>query len=205
MKKICLFAFFSVFPAVLFCQTRPDALKLYNAERYGEAVSVCLSEIEENPKNTDSYVVLCWSLVKSGRCEEAAKWAAEGRKIARYDHRLIEILGEAKYYLGENTEALSLFQEYVSFVPKGSRISTVYYLTGEIYLRLGKYQHADIALSAAVLYERLNAVWWVRLGYAREQAQEYRSALDAYEQALRLDPSAGDAVRGRERVTRNIR
>jgi tetratricopeptide (TPR) repeat protein len=172
--------------------------------RYPQAIDICLREINENPRNTESYVVLCWSLVKNGQYEEAEKWATQGRTMARYDHRLIEIQGEAKYYLGQNAEALALLQEYISLVPGGSRISTVYYLMGEIYLRQGKYRHADIALTTAVRYENLNAAWWTRLGYAREMATEYLSSLDAYDQALKINPVLTDAVRGKSRVSAKL-
>ncbi|MDR2897274.1 MAG: tetratricopeptide repeat protein [Spirochaetaceae bacterium] len=196
--------YFLLLASTLFAQTRADALVLYNTGRYAQSINVCLREIAENPRNTESYVVLSWSLVKDGRYEEAEQWASQGRNIARYDHRLIEILGEAKYYLGQNAEALSLFQEYVSLVPSGSRVSTVYYLMGEIYLRQGKYRHADIALTTAVRYENLNAEWWTRLGYAREMAAEYIPSLDAYDQALKINPSLTDAVRGKNRVSARL-
>ena len=180
---------------------RPDALKLYSAGRYSEAITVCEQEIAEKPGNVESYVVLCWSLVRNRQYSEAEYWALQGRQISRYDQRLVEVLGEAKYFLGQNREALALFQEYVSLVgEKGGRLGEAYYFMGEIYIRLARYNHADIALSQAVRTQSLYDYWWTRLGYAREMAGSFALALTAYEKALELNAGQADALRGRDRV-----
>ena len=116
-------------------------------------------------------------------------------------------MGEAKFYLGKNEEALKQFQEYISIAPDrtGSRVGLAYYFMGEIYIRLTKFQHADIALSAAVRKDPLSDAWWTRLGYAREMAGNYAESLIAYEEALKLNPQKTDAIRGKERVAEHIR
>jgi cytochrome c-type biogenesis protein CcmH/NrfG len=48
-------------------------------------------------------------------------------------------------------------------------VGIAYYYMGEIYLRLGRFGHADIAFSTALQYSSGNAKWWARLGYAREK------------------------------------
>ncbi len=185
-------------------QNKPDALELYRANKFTEAVEVCLAEIASEPGNTESHVVLCWSLVQAKRYEEADTWAEKGRILSRYDPRLIEIQAEAKYYRGLNDQSLKLFQEYISYAPNGSRIAPTYYFMGEIYLRLAKFRHADMAFSAAVQLEGLNSQWWVRLAYAREMAKEYRYSLEAYNKALELNNTLQDAVRGRDRVVKQL-
>lgn len=187
-------------PCFAFSQTKPDALKSYREGRYSEAVDICLAEIAGDAANIESHVVLSWALVEAKRYEEASNWATKGRELSKYDPRLTEILAEAHFYLGNNQRSLRLFQEYISYAPNGSRIALVYYYMGEIYLRLAKYRHADMAFSASLQLEKMNARWWNRLGYAREMAKEYRHSLEAYRTAVTLDPSLQDAVRGRERV-----
>lgn len=128
------------------------------------------------------------------------------KKISQYDHRVIEVLAEAKYYQGKNNDALALFQEYLSLVPlNADRAGTAFYLMGEIFIRQAKFEHADIALTQAVKIEPLRSAWWVRLAYAREMTRGYAKALLAYEQALSLSPFLEDAVNGRERVKKLIR
>lgn len=194
---ICSIPFYS--------QMKQDALVLYNNGKYAEAVSVCEQELAENPSRIESYVVMCWSLVRNKQYSEAEQRATDGLKISPYDLRLIEILGEARYYLGKNNGAMEQFQRYVSSAPEsGSRVGTAYYYMGEIYIRQARYQHADIALTAAVKKEPLLDSWWVRLGYAREMAKNYYEAANAYDEALRLNPASVEADRGRTRVSSKI-
>jgi tetratricopeptide (TPR) repeat protein len=207
--------FFLVPQGRVFAQTRADALVEYRNGNYETAVAICKGELAANPGNLESHVVLCWSLINLGRYEEAAGYARNGRALSRYDPRIVEILAEIAYYQGRNQEALEYFQEYVNLAPEGGRIDMVYYFVGEIYIRLGRFRHADIALSTAVHYVPGNAVWWTRLAYAREnaagsrpagrlaQAQyalELQEALRAYEQALVLNAQYADARRGLDRV-----
>lgn len=203
----------SIFIAVLmfFCsipfysQMKQDALVLYNNGKYAESVAVCEQELAENPNRIESYVVMCWSLVRNKQYSEAEQRATDGLKISPYDLRLIEILGEARYYLGKNNGAMEQFQRYVSSAPEsGSRVGTAYYYMGEIYIRQARYQHADISLTAAVKKEPLLDSWWVRLGYAREMAKNYYEAANAYDEALRLNPASVEADRGRTRVSSKI-
>jgi tetratricopeptide (TPR) repeat protein len=183
-----------------FAQNQGDALAEYRNRNYETAVTICKNELALNPGNLESHVVICWSLISLGRYEEALNYARQGRNLSRYDPRIIEILGEISYYQGRNREGLDYFQEYVNLAPEGSRIDLVYYFIGEIYIRLGRFRHADIALSTAVHYMPGNAAWWTRLAYARENAGERREAIRAYERALSLDAQYADARRGLERV-----
>ena len=139
MVKINKTAFFSVFlllaTGFVFAQQnttqqKVDALQLYYNGQYAQAISICQQELVANPNNLDSYVVMCWALVKNRQYAEAEQWANAGLRVNAYDHRLIEILGEAKFYLGKNREALDLFEQYISYVPNMSgRVGNAYYFT----------------------------------------------------------------------------
>ncbi|MDR1445043.1 MAG: tetratricopeptide repeat protein [Treponema sp.] len=200
--------FFLVLPLFLGAQNRPDALMEYRNGNYERAVNICRAELAQNPNNMDSHVVICWSLLRLNRFQEALGYAQAGRAINRYDVRIIEVLGEINYYEGRNNEALQYFQEYINLAPEGQRIDMVYYFLGEIYIRLGRYRHADIALSTAVHWLPGNALWWTRLAYARENAgdsADVAEAAAAYERALALDPQLTDAQRGLDRVRQTLR
>ena len=206
-RKIILFTLFSLSFTSLFAQSaKPDALKLYNEGNYKEAVEVCEAELAENPANMDSYSVLCWSLIANRQYSEAEQKASDARKINPYDVRLIEVLGEAKYFLGKNNEALNMFQRYIANVPENAgRVGRVYYYMGEIYIKQARYEHADIAITTAVRTEPLRDYWWTRAGYAREMTKDWKNALVAYEKALALNPSQTEAARGKVRCQQNIR
>jgi predicted Zn-dependent protease len=182
----------------------PDALVEYRSGNFERAIQICREEITENPNNIESHVVMCWSLIRLNRYEEALRYARSGRAIHRFDIRITEILGEIYYFQGQNNEALQYFQEYISLAPEGQRIEMVYYYMGEIYIRQGKFRYADIALTTAVYWVPGNASWWVRLAYARENAGDLTSALEAYERALSLNSQLSDAQRGLDRIRRTI-
>ena len=188
------------FPYYIHAQKTDDAMVLYREGQYKEAISVCLNEIERMPRNIDSYVVLTWALLADKRYQEAADWTIKGRAVLQYDPRLIETHAQALYHLGRNEESLHLFEDYIVYAPNGTKMGKVYYHIGELYLRMAKYRHADIAFSTAIRLEPLNSVWWTRLAYSREQAEEYRAALEAYSSALQLNKNSTDAQKGYERV-----
>ena len=182
----------------------PDALSEYRQGNLNRAVQICRDEITENPNNMESHVVICWSLLRLGRYDEALRYARTARSLNRYDARVAEILGEVYYYQGNNSEALQYFQEYVNLAPTGQRIENVYYFMGEIYIRMGKFRHADIALSTAVHWMPGNAAWWTRLAFARENAGDLTQSVVAYERALSLNPQLSDARRGLDRVRQSL-
>jgi tetratricopeptide (TPR) repeat protein len=195
--------FLASFP--LFAQRNVEALREYRKSDYQAAIDICRGEITVNPADLDAHVILCWSLVALKRYEEARTWALTGRNINPYDSRIVEILGEIYYFQGRNDDALRSFQEYVNLAPQGDRLDVVYYYTGELYIRLGKFQHADIALSTAVYFRPQNAAWWTRLAYVRENGGNLTGAIAAYEQALTLDARSPDARQGLERTRRGGR
>ena len=195
-----VFFIFAFLPGPIHAQTRPDALVEYRNGNFEQAVAICRNEIAANPNNMDSYVVICWSLISLGRYGEAMAYAQAGRNLNRYDPRIVEIIGEIHYYEGRNLEALQYFQEYVNLAPQGARIDVVYYFIGEIFIRLGRFRHADIALSTAVHWVPGNANWWTRLAYARENAGDLPDAVIAYNRALALNSQLVDARRGLDRV-----
>ena len=183
-------------------QNRPDALAEYRAGNFQSAIQICREEIAENPANLEAHVVICWTLLRLNRYDEALRFARAGRALNRYDMRITEILGEIYYFQGMNNEALALFQEYASLAPEGQRIETVYYYMGEIFIRQGRFRHADIALTTAVYWMPGNAAWWVRLAYTRENAGDLSRAVEAYERALSLNSQLTDAQRGLDRTRR---
>jgi tetratricopeptide (TPR) repeat protein len=195
---LAVYLFFSV--ASLFAQNRQDALQEYRNGNYERSIEICKDEITLNPNNIESHVVICWSLIRLGRYTEALNYARSGRNISRYDVRITECLGEICYYQGRNSEAMQYFQEYINLAPEGARIDMVYYFLGEVYMRMGRFRHADIALTTAVYWVPGNAAWWTRLAYARENAGDLREAATAYEKALSLNSQLNDASRGLERI-----
>ena len=188
-----------------FAQDKPDALELYRANKFAEAIKVCQQGLEESPKNIDSHVVLGWSYLRLKRYQEALDIGQKASTINPNDPRVVQIIGEADVFLGKIGDALQNLQEYVALRPNGDRIARVFWLMGECFISLKEFQNADIAISTAVYYEQNNAQWWARLGYARELASDLKWASDAYARALKLDPGLEDASRGKDRVDKKLK
>jgi len=176
-----------------------EILKLTTAGKHEEARAKAAARIAVVKDDLDAYVSLSWSLVALRRYAEAETWASKGYGI-RKDPRLAQAIGEASYYLGKNGTALAMLQEYIASFPEGPRAGLSFYLCGELYLRMSRFMHADIAFSAAVQHNPNNPSWWARLGWARENARKLLQALGAYEKALALNPNLVDAVEGRKRI-----
>ncbi len=206
-KNIFALAFVStVLAASIFAQQKGDALAMYRAKRYDEGIAICKQELQANPRNVESYVVLCWNLNGAKRFQEAETYALEARKIDPKNTRLMEALAESRYYQGKNAPALEMFQLYVSNAPTDAGdYGWAYYYMGEIFIRQGRYEHADMSYSMATRIDPVKALWWSRCGYAREMAGSYASALEAYNKAVALDSRQTDAARGRERVASKVR
>ncbi len=181
-------------------QEKQDALELYRGGNFQAAVDITRRELEEMPARLDAHAILGWSLLKLKRYQEALEASQKAFAVSRYDPRIIEIAGEAQYYLGRRQESMKYLEEYAAIAPTGGRIDIVYYLMGEIYIQQGKFANADIALSTALYHSPNIADWWSRLGYAREKAGDVRFALEAYNKALALNPNLVDAQRGKARV-----
>ena len=67
MKKSLIFLLILLSFTNVYSQTaaKQDALVLYNNGKLREAIKVCEDELLENPNRVDSYVVMCWALVKN--------------------------------------------------------------------------------------------------------------------------------------------
>jgi len=175
------------------------SLKLYFDGKYEDSRQAALAEIAANSGDIEPYVVICWDLLALKRWADAENYGLKAYQI-KQDPRITEALAEAAYNMGHNDTALRDFQNYVSVTQEGGRVGQAYYYMGEIYLRMARYAHADIAFSTALQYSPGSAGWWARLGWAREKAGDIQSALSAYNSALGIDPRLQDALLGRDRT-----
>jgi tetratricopeptide (TPR) repeat protein len=187
--------------------SRVDALQDYRVGRdlesrgrmedargyYNEAVRICNDELARNAANMDSYTVLTWALQRLGRYAEVIRWGERALGINATDYRIIETMGEAYFYLDNYAESLRSMQRYANALPRGERTSVAYFFIGEIYRLQERYRHADIAYTTAVRLEPGAALWWYRLGSVREAWGDAAPAVEAYERALRLNPSYQEA------------
>ncbi|MEL3905813.1 MAG: tetratricopeptide repeat protein [Treponema sp.] len=213
MRSVIFAGLFLFVSAVSYSENKADALKLYRTGRsldsagrseearafYTDAITICRNELQQNPRNMDSYTVYTWSLFRLHRYRETITVCNEALKI-NADVRIIETLGEAYFYVNDYKESLRQMERYIDMAPTGERISVAYFYAGDIYRLTKRYQKADIAYSAAVHLEPSNALWWYRLGLAREQAGQKQTAKLAFERALRIRKDYKEAADGLSRL-----
>jgi tetratricopeptide (TPR) repeat protein len=169
---------------------------------YNTAIRMCLDEISQKKATPNSYVTLTWTLQRQQKYAEVITWGERGLRANADNYRLMEVMGEAYFYLDDYERSLSSMQRYIASLPAGDRISVAYFFIGEIYRLRGRFRHADIAYTTAVQLEPNLPLWWYRLGLARESAGEYAPAIEAYERALKLNPHYREANAGLERSRR---
>jgi tetratricopeptide (TPR) repeat protein len=170
---------------------------------YNEAVRQCLEEVTGNAASRTTYTVLTWTLQRQRKYNDVVTWGERGLRLFPDEYRIMETMGEAFFYLEDYTRSLSYMQRYTNALPQGDRVSVAYFFSGEIYRLTQKYRHADIAYTTALRFEPNLALWWYRLGSVREEIGERSSAIDAYQQALRINPNYNEARNGIARLQDN--
>jgi tetratricopeptide (TPR) repeat protein len=211
-----LIPLFLLFAAPAFSQDNRNALWNYHTGRdlesrnrmteadvyYNEAIRIANNEIARNAANRDSYAALTWALQRQRKYADVISWGERGLRLYADDHRIIETMGEAYFYLDDFDSSLRYMQRYANSAPQGDRISVAYFFIGEIYRYRRQFRHADIAYSTAVRHEPGLALWWYRLGSVREAVGDLPQAVTAYERALRLNPDYREANDGLARAQR---
>ena len=163
---------------------------------YSEAVRICNNEISRNTANRDTYTALAWTLQRQRNYADVISWGERGLRIYADEYRIVEIMGEAYFYLNDFDLSLRFMQRYINAEPQGERTSVAYFFIGEIYRYRSRFRHADIAYSAAVRLEPNVALWWYRLGSVREAVGDYSQAVDAYGRAIRINTYYPEATEG---------
>jgi len=168
--------------------------------KYKESVAVCDAELAIDPTRMDAYTVKCWSLFRLERYQEVVDLGNAALKI-KFDARVVEVMGEAYFHLGDDARALKHLQRYIDNVGEyGDRVSTAYFYMAESYLRMKRFDHADIAYAMAVYREPGMARWWFRYASVAETLGDHARAYELYARALRLNPGMAEAVAGQARV-----
>ena len=156
---------------------------------YNEAIRQSLETVNRNAATGETYTVITWTMRRQGRYAEVITWGDRGLRIFPNEHRIVQIMGEAYFYLNDFERSLSFMQRYTNAMPQGERASVAYFFIGEIYRITRRFHHADIAYTTAVRFEPNLALWWYRLGSVREAVGDREPAREAYQQALRINPN----------------
>jgi tetratricopeptide (TPR) repeat protein len=208
---------FFIFVLPVYSQTGTpgtNAIELYNTGRdlesrerlteaeyyYTMVVNICNDEISRNIANRNTYTALTWTLLRQRKYRDVTVWGERGLRLYTNEYRIMETVGEAYFYLYDYENSLRYMQQYTNSLPTGDRASIAYFFVGEIYRIQEKFYLADMAYSTAVRLQPSIALWWYRLGSARENTGYPLPAAEAYERALALSPDYQAAREGLSRV-----
>jgi tetratricopeptide (TPR) repeat protein len=167
---------------------------------YNEAIRISLDEVSRNVATRETYVALTYTMQRQRRYADVISWGDRGFRAYPNEYRLLEIMGEAFFYLDNYERSLSFMQRYTNAQPEGDRVSVAFFFIGEIFRLTERFLHADIAYTAAVRFEPGVALWWYRLATVRERAGDRAPAIEAYQRALRLNPNYNEARAGLARL-----
>ncbi len=170
------------------------------AAKYRDSIVICDKELAGDPTRMDAYTVKCWSLFRLERYREVIDIGNAGLKI-KFDARIVEVMGEAFYYLNDDGSTVRYLQRYLDNTGEyGDRVPTAFFYLAESYVRQKKLDHADIAYSMAVYREPGIARWWFRYASVAEALGDNTRAYTLYTKALALSPGMTEAVEGQARV-----
>ena len=168
--------------------------------KYRDSVAVCDRELAVDPTRMDAYTVKCWSLFRLERFKEVVDVGSAGLKV-KFDARIVEVIGESYFHLGNDANAIRYLQRYLDNVGEyADRVPSAYFYMAESYLRQKRLDHADIAYSLAVYREPNIARWWYRYAMTVEMLGEPARAYDLYSRAIKLSPGLPEAIQGQARV-----
>ncbi|MDR2102693.1 MAG: tetratricopeptide repeat protein, partial [Treponema sp.] len=144
--------------------------------------------------------ILTWTLRRQQKYAEVITWGERGLQLFGSDYRIIETMGEAYFYLDNYDQSRRFMQRYVNALPQGERASVAYFFIAEMYRLTEKFRLADIAYTTAVRLEPNIALWWYRLGSVREALGDRGPAIEAYQQAVKLNPQYREAAESLARL-----
>ena len=168
---------------------------------YNEAIRICLAEVSSNTATRDTYTVVTWTMQRQRKYTDVIFWGERGLQVFPDEYRIVEMMGEAFFYLENYDQSLSHMQRYVhAMMPNGERVAVAYFFMGEIFRITERFHHADIAYTIALRLDSSLPLWWFRLGQVREVVGDRRPAIAAYQEALRLNPNHRDSLNGLARL-----
>ena len=171
---------------------------LIDARRYREAMKVLRPAVEKLPGDPWLRCALSEALLQSNHAREALEHAQAAEQIVPQSPRALQMVGEAQLELGHFDEARLAAQRMVELSPHAAG---GYDLRGRIGLRTRHFADAEVNFREAVRLQPGNWALNNNLGVALRHLKREREAVDAFERAVKADPSATLARKNLFRAT----
>lgn len=214
MKKVSIIILLLTITFTLFAQDKTDdttepkqknGWDHYADGNYEESIKALEEERKVYTDRINIYVILGWDYKMLKNYVEMEKISLEGIAIQPSDIRVIRNLAEAYYFQRKWSDAIPLFEKYISYRYNWDDpfIQTVYYYLGICFIYEEKYRKADIALSTAKNVRPNDVNTLIRLAFVKEKLEEYKKAISLYNTALKIQPTNQSAAEGLKRSKNN--
>jgi tetratricopeptide (TPR) repeat protein len=168
-------------------------LALQGLDRTDEAVDALRKACLLNPNSAAAAVNLAQMDETVGRVDDAEREYRRALAINPLEERSLFRLGTMLADRGNNDDARPLVQQLARLSLGGWTAGTPFSEIGPLCIRVELWPEAQALLEAAVRENRLDASAWSYLGLARQRQRLYGPAVDAYKEAVRLEPRMANA------------
>ncbi|RYZ74739.1 MAG: tetratricopeptide repeat protein [Lysobacteraceae bacterium] len=153
--------------------------------QYGDAIAHFRKTVAHQPGRADAWYFLGTSLLRLHRDIEALAALRTARGLAPGHVKILRALADLEFRAGYPADALPLWQELLGIYPDDVDACLK---TGETMSRLGLHDQAIASYETALERMPHAADLWMALAQSREDNDDRKAALAAYQQALVLKP-----------------
>jgi tetratricopeptide (TPR) repeat protein len=168
-------------------------LALQGMGRADESVEALRKACQLNPKSAAAAVNLAQMDESLGRIDDAERGYRRALDIDPLEETSLLRLGTMLAERGDNVGARPLVKQLARLCLSGWTVGVTAAELGPLCVRIELWPEAQALLEAALRENRLDAAAWSYLGLARQRQHRYGPAVEAYEEAIRLEPRMANA------------
>jgi tetratricopeptide (TPR) repeat protein len=159
-------------------------------KRFPQAIKLYRQALDKSPKNLDALDGLASSLLLQGNRDSAVQLMHDA--LSRGESApLLSLAGKIYAEAGDNSKAEDVLK---SALQMSSGNYAVYSQLGSLYVEQHRLNEATLMFESVVKAHSRDLGSWTMLGVLREQNGQHDKAIEAYNQALQVDPNAGVAA-----------
>jgi Flp pilus assembly protein TadD len=170
------------------------AFDLHNSGRHADAESLCRLLLPHLPHDSQLLLLLGMVSQKAGRSLEALKYLELAAQLQPKSARILNSLGFVHQSLKNHARAKEC---YVQAIGLGLGAADTYYSVGNACHALGEVERAAAFFKKAVELKPRDVASWNNLGKCLNDSNCLEESIQAYDQALAIDPQFPQARFGR--------
>jgi Flp pilus assembly protein TadD len=139
-----------------------------------------------NPEFRQAYVNLAVAERRLGRLTEAEQVLREGMKVYPEDGLMLANLGRLEQDRGDTLQAVALYRQALEFDPDDTNIA---YNLANLLMTQRRFEECIPYFEMVVNRNPRDAEAWINLGASRDFLGDSGGAMQAFQQALLIDPN----------------